>query len=90
MSDRDEVVVCGGNPEHDIGESEVSQKLPVADEHVQPVDVGLRGSPLGKYEITERRHAPSLGSTVRLPARSLVSSLEHRGTALSLGLRRGG
>jgi hypothetical protein len=54
VGDGDETVVRAGNPEHDIGESEVGQQLPVADKEVQPLDVGLIRAALGEHEVGER------------------------------------
>ncbi|BDZ53687.1 hypothetical protein GCM10025870_07600 [Agromyces marinus] len=45
MRDGDESVFAGGNPQHDVGEGEVGEQLEVADEHVQPIDVGLAAAP---------------------------------------------
>ena len=42
----DEAVLGTGNPEHDIGEGEVSEQLPVTNEQMQPLDVFLARAPL--------------------------------------------
>jgi hypothetical protein len=51
VGDRHEIVVAGRYPEHDIGESEVGEKLPVPDEEVEPFDVGVVGATLGENEV---------------------------------------
>ena len=65
VGDRHEAVVTRRHPQHDVREGEVGEQLQVADEHVQPVDVGLTAAALGEDEITEGRHRPSV---VRDPA----------------------
>ena len=60
MRNGDETVIGRGHPQHDVGEGEIGEQLPVADEQVQPLDVGLARSPLGLDEITEGRHASRL------------------------------
>ena len=69
VRDGDEAAVGRRHPEHDVGEGEVGEQLPVADEQVQPLDVGLAGAPLREDEITERRHASSVAGclSVRTP-----------------------
>ena len=52
----DEFGVARGHPQHDVGEREVGEQLQIADEHVQPVDVGRTAAALGEDEITEGRH----------------------------------
>ncbi len=51
---RDETVVGARHPQHDVGECEVGEQLPVADQQMQPFDVGLIRSTLGEHEIGER------------------------------------
>ena len=51
VSDRDEVVVTGGDPQHDVGECEVGEELPVTDEEVEPFNVGVVGTALGENEV---------------------------------------
>jgi hypothetical protein len=41
VRDRDERARLRRHPQHDVGEGEVGEELPVADEQVQPLDVGV-------------------------------------------------
>jgi hypothetical protein len=54
------VVADRPHPEQEVGEGEVGDELPVADEQVQPVDVmvGQVGAPA--QELAQGRHDPSL------------------------------
>jgi hypothetical protein len=63
VGDGDEAALGAGHPEHDVREREVGEKLPVADEQMQPLDVRFARTSLGLYEITEGRHV------IRLPCR---------------------
>ena len=60
MGDGLPVVTDRAHPEHEVGEGEVGDELPVADEQVQPVDVvvGQIGPPA--QELAEGGHDPSL------------------------------
>ena len=55
-----ERVVFGGNPDDDVGEREVREKLAVSGETMEPLDVGFARPTLGVDEIAERRHPSSL------------------------------
>ena len=57
MGDGHESTIRGGNPQYDVGEGEVGEKLPVTDQQVQPFDVFLTRASLGLHEFTKRRHA---------------------------------
>ena len=76
VRDRHEVVVARRHPQHDVGEGEVGEQLQVADEHVQPVDVGLTAAALGEDEFTEGRHRPSVVRGPRASCR--VTALSRR------------
>ena len=62
VGDGDETRRRARHPQHDVGEGEVGEQLPVADEQVQPLDVGLAGAALRLDEITEGRHRPSVAT----------------------------
>ena len=68
MGDGHEVVIAGWYPQDDVGEGEIGEQLQVADEHVQPVDIGLTAAALGEDEITEGRHRPSVVRASQLAA----------------------
>ncbi|MDQ1083305.1 hypothetical protein QE414_001312 [Microbacterium sp. SORGH_AS 344] len=66
----DEGIVLRRDPDHNVGEGQISEQLSVAGEPVQPLDVGLAGAPLGVDEFTQCRHPSSLGE------RSITASPE--------------
>ena len=57
VRDGDETVVLTRHPQHDVGEGEIGEQLPVPDEKVKQFDVRVARTTLGLDEITEGRHA---------------------------------
>ena len=53
MGDGYEPSVLARHPEHDVGERKVGEQLPVADQEVQPLDVGVAEAALRLNELTE-------------------------------------
>jgi hypothetical protein len=51
VRDSDEIVVCGRDPQHNVGKREVGKKLPVADEEMDPLYIGLIGTALVRNEV---------------------------------------
>ena len=64
------------HPEHDVGEREVGEQLPVGDQQVQPLDVRLGRSPVGDHQIGEGGHAfqASLRAADLPPTRGVAGS----------------
>ena len=84
LGDRDEAgALRERQPQHEVGEGQVGQQLPVRDQLVQPVDVvAAEVGPAG-CDVLERGHAPSLGGgrcspTVRRVSASTTADLVQR------------
>ena len=51
MRNGDETVVGAWHPQHNVCKCQISEKLGIPDEHVQPVDILLTGAAVGEYEF---------------------------------------
>ena len=87
--------VPGRQPQDQVGEGEVGEQLPVAEQQVQPLEVSLGevGVPLGDVveaghvaRVRRRRRYPGLG---RAPSRARIPTVTHPATR-SPGQRTGG
>ena len=74
LRDRDEVARAGGQPQHEVGEGEVGDDLPVPDQQVQPLDVGGVEIGVAGDQVAQRGHRDSLGGSPAPPARALTST----------------
>ena len=54
-------------PQHQVGEGQVGQQLPVGQQHVQPVDVGLGQPGLAQRKVGQGRHAAIIASAAAWP-----------------------
>src|SRR5690606_11597449 len=62
LGDRDEAPLARGEPQHEVGEGQVGDELPVTGEAVQPLDVGGVEVAVALDEVGEGGHAASLGA----------------------------
>jgi len=58
------VPLAVGEPEHQVGERQVGDDLPVRDEQVEPRDVLVGEVGVGPGQLGQRRHRASVDATV--------------------------
>ena len=49
-----------GHPQHQVGEGQVGEQLPVGDQQVQPLQVRVSEGGVLAYEVVQAGHPPSL------------------------------
>ncbi len=68
LGDRDEVAGPRGQPQHEVGEGQVGDDLPVPHEQVQPLDVGGVEVGVAGDQVAQGGHPDSLGRAPRTAA----------------------